>query len=780
MSIDTRRLIGEAPYEGCCTICLELIHPDDALQAPCGHFWCSACIRSTVNAGHILCPMHRTPVEPLQRLSESNNLFYRYLSSVTVKCVRHEDGCPWQGELSEVRRHEANCTAPHCQCCMQRVAELNTTIEALLAVRDEAEGQLAVLQTTLADSQEQVTSLEQQMLSWEQATAARVTADLEAVHLAREAELERARADEVELLRKDMAALESSLQESARALSESSAALLAAQREAEGLRGGRARLEAAQVAASEAAEARREAEERQMALLREVDKLQARLGETGGELKALREQAGDAEAQAERARATCQYLAGEITKSQKKLEVAEGEREQYKRQLAQVAQLLTGGGVAPVATPVIPTSNGGHLPGSSHPHPSSGFEVGCGAPAWSASAMSHRQPSRSIGTAASLENSFSPDDLPLPRSFVLGPSSHPIPDAEISDGEGSSVASGDAHGIQDAHLAPSRSLSNSGRSSVSVSASERGSNGHKKCVLTLTGHNGHIRALAFAPDGVTLWTASSDSTIRSWLQGKCVSVLGAVKSSWSLPGGRAKDAEGHHTGGVNALAMAPDCKLWSGGEDKTIRCWRQERCVTTLTGHKGAVLALQLAPDGALWSASQDATIRKWVGNVCREVLEHPQMTAVHALAIDKSPRDSTPYSLYSGSADGTIRRWVGNQCMARLEGHSGPVNALALMPDGTLWSGGSDQSLRKWQRDACTAIVSKDRHASDVCALAVDACGLLWSGSSDCHIKSWRDGKCVATMKNHTGWVCTLAVPPDGSVWSGSRDKTIRAWRGS
>eukprot|EP00897_Mesotaenium_endlicherianum_P004833 jgi/Mesen1/4378/ME000222S03499 len=56
MAIDTKRLLQE-PFEGICTICLELVHPDDALQAPCDHFWCSDCIRTTIRAGHHLCPL---------------------------------------------------------------------------------------------------------------------------------------------------------------------------------------------------------------------------------------------------------------------------------------------------------------------------------------------------------------------------------------------------------------------------------------------------------------------------------------------------------------------------------------------------------------------------------------------------------------------------------------------------------------------------------------------------------------------------------------------------
>ena len=54
---------------------------------------------------------------------------------------------------------------------------------------------------------------------------------------------------------------------------------------------------------------------------------------------------------------------------------------------------------------------------------------------------------------------------------------------------------------------------------------------------------------------------------------------------------------------------------------------------------------------------------------------------------------------LASGSADNTIRLWdvkTGEET-ARLEGHGGWVNALAVLPDGRLASGSDDSTIRLW-----------------------------------------------------------------------------------
>ncbi|HZM65486.1 MAG TPA: NB-ARC domain-containing protein [Nakamurella sp.] len=71
-----------------------------------------------------------------------------------------------------------------------------------------------------------------------------------------------------------------------------------------------------------------------------------------------------------------------------------------------------------------------------------------------------------------------------------------------------------------------------------------------------------------------------------------------------------------HTGGVRALAAAPDGSwLASADQDGTVRIWDPATGTVThtLTGHTGGVLALPAAPDGSwLASAGNDRTVRIW------------------------------------------------------------------------------------------------------------------------------------------------------------------------
>eukprot|EP00897_Mesotaenium_endlicherianum_P005168 jgi/Mesen1/467/ME000101S10696 len=215
MAIDTQRLLQPEPFECCCTYCCNLVHPDDALQAPCGHFWCSGCIKTAITDGPTTCPIHRTAgvsAGNLRPLKEQSNLYYRMLLSVRVKCAKYEDGCPWQGELSEARAHEARCTAPHCQCCNQsreRVTVLEEANEALLAAQEDSEGQVTRLRASVGAYQARIALLEQRRHAQDQVAAARA-AELEG----RAAKLEQRCADEAETRRTEVAALAAELRAS--------------------------------------------------------------------------------------------------------------------------------------------------------------------------------------------------------------------------------------------------------------------------------------------------------------------------------------------------------------------------------------------------------------------------------------------------------------------------------------------------------------------------------------------------------------------------------------
>ncbi len=115
-----------------------------------------------------------------------------------------------------------------------------------------------------------------------------------------------------------------------------------------------------------------------------------------------------------------------------------------------------------------------------------------------------------------------------------------------------------------------------------------------------------------------------------------------------------------------------------------------------LRGHGGPVRALAISPDGqTAISGSFDSTAIRWslARGAAEQVLRF-HADAVNAVALLRDGRAAT------AGADGRIAIWTPGKTEpdAVLEGHTAPIVALALSPDGaTLASASWDQTVRLW-----------------------------------------------------------------------------------
>ena len=118
----------------------------------------------------------------------------------------------------------------------------------------------------------------------------------------------------------------------------------------------------------------------------------------------------------------------------------------------------------------------------------------------------------------------------------------------------------------------------------------------------LTGHTGAVSAVAFAPDGHTLATASCDETVLLW------DVTDPARPR------RLGDPLTGHTDPVCRWRSPRTGAPWPPpADDRTVLLWdvtdpaRPRRLGDPLTGHTGAVYAVAFAPDGrTLATASPD------------------------------------------------------------------------------------------------------------------------------------------------------------------------------
>jgi WD40 repeat protein len=135
----------------------------------------------------------------------------------------------------------------------------------------------------------------------------------------------------------------------------------------------------------------------------------------------------------------------------------------------------------------------------------------------------------------------------------------------------------------------------------------------------MAGHESWVRALAFTPDGQTVFSGGYDGKILSWsaVAEKPEPVFNFVA----------------HQGWVRALAVSPDgSKLASCGTDKLVKIWdvKEGKLLQELPGHESHVYNVAFHPtDGTAVSCDLKGNLKQW------------------ELAAGKAARDLSAAALY-------------------------------------------------------------------------------------------------------------------------------------
>jgi WD40 repeat protein len=115
------------------------------------------------------------------------------------------------------------------------------------------------------------------------------------------------------------------------------------------------------------------------------------------------------------------------------------------------------------------------------------------------------------------------------------------------------------------------------------------------------------------------------------------------------------------------------------------------------------------------------------------------------------------------------------------LEGHTGPVLAVTISPDGKVLASAGADGLRTWALPGGEPLTTPARDAGPVNGLAFSPDGKLLALACGNGVVKLLDGatmKKTSDLKGHIGAVLTVAFHPDGGhLASGGADGTIKLW---
>jgi cytochrome c len=220
-----------------------------------------------------------------------------------------------------------------------------------------------------------------------------------------------------------------------------------------------------------------------------------------------------------------------------------------------------------------------------------------------------------------------------------------------------------------------------------------------------------------------------------------------------------------HGGPVKALAVSADGETAiSGSFDQSAIRWSLARNAAdeVLRFHDAAVNAVAALKDGRVATGGEDGRIAIWRrGGEAPETVLAGHSAPVAALAV--SPDGAT---LASAGWDGTVRLWpLAGGAPRVLEGHQQTVNGVAFTPDGRVVSAGYDATLRIWPLagDASPGIITLP---APLHAVAVTPDGEIVAAGADGIVRCFSlAGELRAEIEVGPTPIIALAISPDGRL---------------
>ncbi len=265
------------------------------------------------------------------------------------------------------------------------------------------------------------------------------------------------------------------------------------------------------------------------------------------------------------------------------------------------------------------------------------------------------------------------------------------------------------------------------------------------------GHTSAILALAVVGEGKTLLSASGGVDI---LDGQTGLARDVSIRQWDAGTGQQRSKIDALQAGVVAVAFSPDGRLAAVGPMGRIQ---------------DGVLLRGFDADVHLWNlaAGQERACSRGT-----------------ARALSRLPFRAMGTRLLTGSADQTARLWDPStgESLRTLEGHFGPVVAVALSRDGRKGLTANGPVVRVWdlQSGKETAQLSGHRDSVQVAALSPNGQLAAAAAGKGEEVLLWdvADGKILQRLTGHTDQVAALLFSPDSTRLLSAGADGSRLWQ--
>ena len=260
-------------------------------------------------------------------------------------------------------------------------------------------------------------------------------------------------------------------------------------------------------------------------------------------------------------------------------------------------------------------------------------------------------------------------------------------------------------------------------------------------VFTYHGHAGGVTTLAWSPNGQRIASASLDKTIQVWCAAQSTS------ASQEVAIGHKISSYDGHAGMVYALAWAPDGKYIAsasgGGTDNTVHVWEAAtgRKVFLYRGHSYWARAIGWAPDGKRIASGSWREVHIWDsahGQKISTYRGHDGWIRTLAWAPDGK-------YIASASEDKTVQVWDAdkNRLLYTYHGHATWVRTVVWSPDGKrIASASKDHSVQVWDAATGSNVLTYQAHPSSAHAVVWLPNGKhIASANSDGAVQVWQVG---------------------------------------